>query len=104
MAQAREHLPRENRQQKKEQHRNFEVVGTRRPNLGEVIKAAAEHNSAADHSCDLEIRETFVIEHPVKFQECDQSEHADQQPKQDFESRERDEERDGPKDDRCDEA
>src|SRR6266704_6617759 len=77
MAQAREHLPRENRQQKKEQYRNFEVVGTRRPNLGEVIKTAAEHHGAVDYSCDLEIRETFLMEHPVKFQDRDQYEHAD---------------------------
>jgi hypothetical protein len=77
MAQARKHLPRENRKQKKEQYRNFEIVGTGRPNLGEVIKTAAEHDSAADHSCNLEIRQTFVIEHPVKFEEPDQPEHAD---------------------------
>src|SRR6266536_99637 len=80
MAQARKHLARENRKQKKEQYRDFEVVGTGRPNLGEVIKTAAEHDGAADHSCNLEIRQTFVIEHLVKFQEPDQSEDADQKP------------------------
>src|SRR5207247_10562754 len=66
MAQAREHLSRENRQQKKEQHGNFEVVGTRRPNLAEVIKTAVEHDCAPDHAFDLEIRKMMLNENAIK--------------------------------------
>ena len=60
----RKHLPGENGQQKKKQDRDFEIVGVRRANLGEVIKTAGEHDRAADHSGDLEIRQALVIEHP----------------------------------------
>jgi hypothetical protein len=45
-----------------------------------------------------------VIEHPVKFQKRDQSEYADQYPKQDFETGERYEECDRPERNRADES
>jgi hypothetical protein len=44
-----------------------------------------------------------VIEHPVEFPKSDQSEQADQQPKQDLVSGEHDQQRDCPKRDRADE-
>ncbi len=78
MTQPRKHLSAEDRQQEKEQNGNFEIVGARRPDFGKVIKTAGEHHSAADHSGDFEIRQSFVIEHPIKFQEADHSKDADQ--------------------------
>jgi hypothetical protein len=75
----------------------------RRPDLGEVIKTAGEQNGAANHSRDFEIGQPLVIEHPVKFQESDQTENADQQPKQDLVTREHDQQGDCPKRDRADE-
>ena len=44
-----------------------------------------------------------MIEHPVKFQETDQPEQADQEPKQDLVPREHDQQRDRPKRDGADE-
>src|ERR1700730_2956217 len=41
IAQTLEHLPCENREQKKQQHRHLEVVGLARTDLGEIIEAAA---------------------------------------------------------------
>ena len=67
VAQTAKHLPRENGQHKKEQHRHLEVVGMPGTDLREIIEAAAEHHGAADHGGDFEIREALVIQHPVKF-------------------------------------
>src|SRR5438309_5248449 len=47
MSQSRKHLSSENRQQEKKQDSNFEIVGTRGPDFGKVIKTAAEHDCAA---------------------------------------------------------
>jgi len=52
----------------KEQDRNFKVIGMRRSDLGKIIKTAREHDGTTDHSGDFEIRESLVIEHPIKFQ------------------------------------
>src|SRR5439155_5436098 len=84
MTQSRKHLSSEHRQQEKKQDGNFEIVGASRPDFGKVIKTAGQHHSPADHSGDFEIRESLVIEHPIKFQEPDHPEHTDQQPKQDL--------------------
>src|SRR5205807_1253706 len=54
MSQSRKHLSSENRQQEKKQDSNFEIVGTRGPDFGKVIKTAAEHDCAANHSGDFE--------------------------------------------------
>jgi hypothetical protein len=103
IAKASKHLSPENRQQKKEKHCNFEVVGMRWSDLGEVIKTAGEQNGAANHPCDFEIGQALVIEHPVKFPKPDHSEHADQKPKQDLVTGEHDQQGDCPKRDRADE-
>src|SRR5438094_2181616 len=71
--------------------------------LGEVIKTPREQDRAAKHSCDFEIGQALVIQHPIKFQEADHSEQADQQPKQDLVAREHDQQSDCPKRDRADE-
>jgi len=103
MAQTSKHLATEDRQQKKEQDGNFEVIRSCGANLGKIIKTASQQDGAANHPGDLEIRKAFVIEHPVKFQEPDHSEHADQQPKQDLVPGEHDQQRDCPKRDGADE-
>ena len=103
MAKASKHLPAENRQQKEKQDSDFEVIRMRRSDLGKVIKTAGEQNGAANHSCDREIRQALVIQHPVKFQKADHSEQADQQPKQDLVTGEHDQQSDCPKRDRADE-
>ena len=82
---------------------DFEVIGMCRSNLGKVIKTAGEQDGAADHSCDFKIGQAFVIQHPVKLQKSDQSEHADQQPEQDLVTREHYQQSDCPKRDRADE-
>src|SRR5947207_3101952 len=97
MTKPSKHLPSENGQQKKKQNSDFEIIGMRRSNLGEVIKTAGEQDPAANHSRDLEIGQPLVIEHPVKFQKPDQSEQADQQPKQDLVTCEHDQQSDCPK-------
>jgi hypothetical protein len=103
MAQTSEHLAAKNRKQKKEQDSNFEVIGMRWSDFGKVIKTACQQNCAANHSCDFEIGQALVIEHPVKFQKPDQSEQADQQPKQNLVTREHDQQSDRPERDRADE-
>src|SRR4029453_15768137 len=102
MAQPRKHLSAKHRKQKKEQNSNFEVIRVRWPDFGEVIKTAGEQDCAADHSCDFEIGQALVIEHPVKFQKPDQSEQADQEPKEDLVTRKHDQQSDCPKCDRAD--
>src|SRR5882724_1189953 len=69
MTQPRKHLATEDRQQKKEQNGDFEVIRSRGTNLGKIIKTAGQQDGAANHPGDFEIRKPFVIEHPVKFQE-----------------------------------
>jgi hypothetical protein len=103
VAQASKHLSPEHGQQEKKQDSDFEIIRLRRSNLGEVIKAASEQNSAANHSGDFEIGQALVIEHPIKFPKPNQSEHADQQPKEDLVTREHDQQSDRPKRDRADE-
>jgi hypothetical protein len=103
MAKASKHLSPKDGQQKKQKDSDFEVIGMRRPDLGKVIKTAGKQNGAANHSRDFEIGQPLVIEHSVKFPKPDQSEHADQQPKQDLVSGEHDQQRDCPKRDRADE-
>jgi hypothetical protein len=103
MAQTSEHLAAKNRKQKKEQDSNFEVIGMRWSDFGKVIKTACQQNCAANHSCDFEIGQALVIEHPVKFQKPDQSEQADQQPKQNLVTRKHDQQSDCPKRNRADE-
>ena len=103
MAKPSKELSSKDRQQEKKKDGNFEIVGACRPDFGKVIKTAGEHDSAANHSGDLEIREALVIEHPIKFQQSDHSEHADQQPKQDLVTGEHDQQRDRPKRNRADE-
>src|SRR6266478_7202118 len=97
MAKPSKHLPSEHGQQKKKQDSDFEVIGMCRSNLRKVIKTPGEQDSAANHSCDLEIGQALVVQHPIKFQKADQSEHADQQPKQDLVTREHDQQSDCPK-------
>jgi hypothetical protein len=97
MTQPRKQLASEDRQEEKKKDGNFEVVGPGGPDFGKVIKTAGEHDRAANHSGDFEIREFLVIEHPVKFEEPDHSEDADQQPKQNLVSGKHDQQRDCPK-------
>src|SRR6267143_4106585 len=103
MAKASKHLSSENGQQKKKQDCDFEIIRVSRSNLREVIKASGEQNGTANHSRDFEIGQPLVIEHSVKLQEPDHSEHADQQPKQDLVTGEHDQQSDCPKRDRADE-
>jgi hypothetical protein len=91
-------------QQKKQKDSDFEVIGMRRSNLGEIIETPGEQNGAADHSRDFEIGQALVIEHPVKFQQSDHSEHADQQPKQYLVTGEHDQQSDCPKRNCADES
>src|SRR5438045_9396464 len=62
IAQAREHLPAKDRQQKKEQHRHFEVVGTGRADGRKIMKTSGQQDRAADQSGDFEIRQAPMIE------------------------------------------
>ena len=72
-----EHLAAEHCEKEKEQDGDFEVIGMRRSDFGEIIKTAGEHHRAANHPGHFEIGQILVIEHPVKFPEPDHSEHAD---------------------------
>jgi len=103
VSKALKELSPEDGQQEKEQDSNFEIIGMCRSYFGKVVKTAGEHHSAANHPRDLEIRQALVIEHSIKFQQPNHSEHADQQPKQDLVSGEHDQQRDCPKRDRADE-
>ena len=96
MPQPCKHLPPEYGQQKKKQDGDFEIIRACRPDFGKVIKAAGEHHRPADHAGDFEIRQAFVIEHPVKFPKPDHSEHANQEPEQDLVTREHDQQGDCP--------
>ncbi len=71
VSQSRKHLPREHRQQKKEQERHFEVVGTGRADGGKIMKTSGQHDRSTDQSDDFEIRQVRVVEHPVKFEQRD---------------------------------
>src|SRR5436190_3228630 len=73
IAQALEHLPGENRQQEKEQHRHLKVVGLAGTDLRKIIEAAAQHDGAADHCRHFKIWQTLVIEHAIKLQEREQA-------------------------------
>ena len=103
MAQTSKHLSPEHREQEKEQDGNFEIIRVRRPDFRKIVKTAGKQDGAANHAGDLEIRQAFVIEHPIKFQEPDHSEQADQQPKQDLVPGEHDQQCDRPEHDRADE-
>jgi hypothetical protein len=103
MAKASKHLSAEDGQEKKKQDGDFEIVRSCRPNLGEIIKTPRKQNGAANHSRDFEIGQALVIEHSVEFPKSDQSEQADQQPKQDLVPGEHDQQSDCPKRDRADE-
>jgi hypothetical protein len=104
MPQTSKHLSPEHREEKKEKDGDFEVIRVRRADFRKIVKTAGKQDGAANHARDLEIRQTFVIEHSVKFQEPDHSEHANQQPKQDLVPGEHDDQRDCPKRDRADES
>src|SRR5437764_1253571 len=104
MPKSRKHLPAEDREQKKKEYSYFEVVGARRPNLGEVIKTAGKQDGTANHSGDFEIGQAFIIKHPVKFEKPDHSEQADQQPKKNLVSGKHDQQRDRPERDGADES
>ena len=104
IAQAVEHLPRENRQQKKEQDGDFKIVGARQAVTREVVKAPDEHDHAANHAGEFEIRQSLVIEHGVKFPERDEAEDADQSPERHLITRKSDEECDRPEGDRTHES
>src|SRR5438067_10490488 len=71
---------------------------------GEIIKAAAQHHGAANHRGDLEIRETLVIEHAVKFPQREQTEGPDQSEERDFVAGKNDSESERPENDGAPEA
>src|SRR2546421_603088 len=104
MPQPGKHLPSEHRQQKKEQDSDFEIIGACRSYFGKIIKNAGEHDRAAEHSGDFEIRQRLVIEHAIKFPKPDHSEHADQNPEEDLITGEHDQQGDTPESDSADES
>src|ERR1700738_4489122 len=67
------------------------------------METSRQRDRTADHCRDLEVGQRYMVEHPIKFPERDQSKHADQEPKQNFISRKCDGQRDGPENDRADE-
>src|SRR6266516_5731340 len=81
---ARKELSPEHREQEEKEDGNFEIIGMRRPDSRKIIKTASEHHGTANHPGNFEIRQALVIEHSIKFQEPDHSEHAYQEPKQDL--------------------
>src|SRR5438270_6277285 len=84
LAKSGKHLARKNREQEEEQNRDFEIVRTSGTESGKIIKTPGQHDGATNHRRDFEIRQAAVIEHSVKLPERNQSEAADQKPKENF--------------------
>src|SRR5262249_23308718 len=95
------HLPGKDGEQKEEQNRQLEIVGTGRTPFGKIIETANEHDCPGNHCRDLEIRQTPVIEHSVKFPERDHAYGADQSVERQLVAGEDDQESYAPKDDRA---
>ena len=67
------------------------------------MKTSGQHDRSTEQADDFETRQLRVVEHPIKFEQRDQTKDADQQPKENFVPGKRDQERDRPQHDRADE-